>query len=151
MASSNADFHFLRSPAPTRKALGQPKSTKIKVHRKSPARSFLDPIFDGESEFQRADSSKCDPLYDMSVKRPKNTIFGLLTYKFHYNSELHCSQTAGRSSQAPSSTTPRVSPPSGDFVFFRRGLAIMESFQKRLEDLQLSKYCSNRCHPKRVP
>ena len=82
MASSNADFHFLRSPAPTRKALGQPKSTKIKVHRKSPARSFLDPTFDGESEFQRADSSKCDPLYDMSVKRPKNTIFGLLRVGF---------------------------------------------------------------------
>ena len=84
MASSNADFHFLRSPAPTRKALGQPKSTKIKVHRKSPARSFLDPTFDGESEFQRADSSKCDPLYDMSVKRPKRAILGRLTYKFQY-------------------------------------------------------------------
>ena len=46
--------------------------------------SFLDPIFDGESEFQRVGSSKCDPPYDMSVKRPKRAIMGRLTYKFQY-------------------------------------------------------------------
>ena len=54
------------------------------LSQKSPARSFLDPFFYGELEFQRVRSSKCDPLYDMSVKRPKRAILGRLTYKFQY-------------------------------------------------------------------
>ena len=84
MPSSNVNFHFFEVPCPHSKALGQPKSTKIKVHRKNPARSFLDPNFDGEFDFQRVRSSKCDPLYDMSVNRPKRANLGRLTYKFQY-------------------------------------------------------------------
>ena len=70
MASSNADFHFFEVPAQAAKI------DKNQSSQKSPARSFLDPDFDGESEFQRDRSSKYQLGYDMSVKRPKNTILG---------------------------------------------------------------------------
>ena len=53
-----------------------PGIDKNKNSQKNPARSFLDPDFDGESEFQRVRSSKYHLGYDMSVKRPKNTILG---------------------------------------------------------------------------
>ena len=76
MASSNADFHFFDVPAPSSKSLGAAKIDKNQNSHKNPARSFLDPDFDGESEFQQAGNSKCDPRYDMSVKRPKKAILG---------------------------------------------------------------------------
>ena len=79
MASSSADFHFFEVPAPSSKALEAAKIDKNQSSQKNPARSFLDPDFDGESEFQRVRSSKYHLGYDMSVKRPKtarNTIWG---------------------------------------------------------------------------
>ena len=76
MASSNADFHFFDVPAPSSKSLEAAKIDKNQNSQKNPARSFLDPDFDGESEFQRVRSSKYHLGYDMSVKRPKNTILG---------------------------------------------------------------------------
>ena len=76
MASSSADFHFCEVPAPSSKALEAAEIDKNQSSQKSPARSFLDPDFDGKSEFQRVRSSKYHLGYDMSVKRPKNTILG---------------------------------------------------------------------------
>ena len=76
MAASNADFHFFEVPAPSSKALEAAKIDKNQNSQKNPARSFLDPDFDGESEFQRVRSSKYHLGHDMSVKRPKNTILG---------------------------------------------------------------------------
>ena len=52
------------------------RERRLLPSQKNPARSFLDPDFDGESEFQRVRSSKYHLGYDMSVKRPKNTILG---------------------------------------------------------------------------
>ena len=69
-------FIFLRSPAPSSKALEAAEIDKNQSSQKNPATSFLDPYFDGESEFQRVRSSKYHLGYDMSVKRPKNAIFG---------------------------------------------------------------------------
>ena len=76
MASSNADFHFFDVPAPSSKSLEAAKIDKNQSSHKNPATSFLDPNFDEESEFQRVRSSKYHLGYDMSVKRPKNTILG---------------------------------------------------------------------------
>ena len=76
MASSNADFHFFDVPAPSSKSLEAAKIDKNQNSHKNPARSFLDPDFDGESEFQRVRSSKYHLGYDMSVKRPKSRILG---------------------------------------------------------------------------
>ena len=68
MASSNADFHFFDVPAaPSSKSLEAAKIDKNQNSHKNPARSFLDPDFDGESEFQRVKSSKYHLGYDMSV------------------------------------------------------------------------------------
>ena len=69
-------FIFLRPPAPSSKALEAAEIDKNQSSHKNPATSFLDPNFDGESEFQRVTSSKYHLGYDMSVKRPKNTILG---------------------------------------------------------------------------
>ena len=76
MVSSNADFHFFEVYCPRSKALEAAEIDKNQNSQKNPARSFLDPGFDGEFEFQRVRSSKYHLGYDMSVKRPKNTILG---------------------------------------------------------------------------
>ena len=76
MASSSADFHFFEVPAPSSKALEAAKIDKNQSSQKNPATSFLDANFDEKSEFQRVRSSKYHLGYDMSVKRPKNAIFG---------------------------------------------------------------------------
>ena len=109
----------------TRRTEGGWKSSKKWSSRKSSAAIVLDPKLDGESDFQRVRSSKWGLKYNLWRKWPKNTILGRVSYIFKYKIEFHCSKTVGRSSQVPSSTAPRVSPPSGDFVFFRRGLRIM--------------------------
>ena len=75
MAASSADFHFFEVPCPL-EASGAAKIDKNQSSHKNPATSFLDPNFDEESEFQRVTSSKYHLGYDMSVKRPKNTILG---------------------------------------------------------------------------
>ena len=69
-------FIFLTSLPPAQSLLEAAKIDKNQNSQKNPARSFLDPDFDGESEFQRVRSSKYHLGYDMSVKRPKNTILG---------------------------------------------------------------------------